>query len=340
MRPTLRPRLINGRSGDPGVYVEVLHQPHSILLDCGDLSPLSPRHRLRIGVVAVSHAHIDHWIGFDQLLRVLVGREKMLQVVGPEGFGARLHHRLQGYTWNLAHRIPADLMFEVTEVVPGETWPRARMRLHRRFAFEPLPSISAGPAALRVGQLELSVTILDHGTPSLGFALQEEAHFNVWRNRLDERGLPAGPWLAGLKQAIAEDRPDSLRIPVFARASEAATAPALPLGALRDLVTVTPGQRLAYMTDFDDSAPNRISAITLARDADVLFIEAPFLAEDSAAASDRRHLTARAAGEIAREAGVRRVEPFHFSPRYAGRENELLAELAAAAGPDCLCPDR
>ena len=47
----------------------------------------------------------------------------------------RLHHRLQGYTWNLVGRIPADLAFEVTEVVAGETWPRARMRLHQAFAF-------------------------------------------------------------------------------------------------------------------------------------------------------------------------------------------------------------
>jgi ribonuclease Z len=37
-----------------------------------------------------------------------------------------------------------------------------------------------------------------------------------------------------------------------------------------------------------------------------------------------------AAGEIARQANVRRVEPFHFSPRYAGDEVRMLAEVMTA----------
>jgi ribonuclease Z len=44
----------------------------------------------------------------------------------------------------------------------------------------------------------------------------------------------------------------------------------------------------------------------------------------------RAHLTPAAAGQLAREAGVRRVEPFHFSPRYTGGEERLLREVMAA----------
>jgi ribonuclease Z len=161
-------------------------------------------------------------------------------------------------------------------------------------------------------------------------------HLNVWRTKLEERRLPAGPWLAALKGAVAGNLPDDHPIPVFARPSEARGAPVLSLGALRDLVEVTPGQRLAYLTDFADTPGNRAAAVSLARGADILFIEAPFAAEDAAIAADRRHLTTRAAGEIARDAGARRVEPFHFSPRYQGQEDRLLAEVAAAAGRDTL----
>ena len=334
MRPTLHPRLLNGRTGDPGVYLEALHLPEAILLDCGDLSALSPRHLLRVGALAVSHAHMDHWAGFDRLLRLLIGREKRLPVLGPAGFAERLFHRLQAYTWNLADRIPADLAFEVTEVATGPAgWPRTRFRLHGGFRPEALPPSQAGPdgAVLRLGPLLLRAAALDHGTPSLGFAVEEAMHLNVWRIKLEERGLPVGPWLGALKAAVAGNRPDDLPIPVFAKASEARTAPALPLGALRDLVEVTPGQRLAYLTDFADTPENRAVAVALARGADILFIEAPFAAEDAAVAADRRHLTTRAAGEIAREAGARCVEPFHFSPRYQGQEARLLAEVAAAA---------
>jgi ribonuclease Z len=159
-------------------------------------------------------------------------------------------------------------------------------------------------------------------------------HFNLWRTRLEERGLPIGPWLAILKAAVAEGLPDDHPVPVYARAAEVQHAPLLPLGTLRDLVEVTPGQRMAYLTDFADTPANRAIAIALARGADILFIEAVFAAADAATALDRRHLTTRAAGEIAREAGARRIEPFHFSPRYLGQEAQLLAEVAAAAGRD------
>jgi ribonuclease Z len=340
MRPTLHPRLLNGRDGDPGVYLEALHLPDAVLLDCGDLSALSPRHLLRVGALAVSHAHMDHWAGFDRLLRLLIGREKRLPVVGPEGFAERLFHRLQAYTWNLADRMPADLVFEVTEVAAGTAaWPRARFRLHGRFQPEALPPSPAeldDGTVLRLGPLRLRAAVLDHGTPSLGFAVEERMHLNIWRTRLEERGLPTGPWLAGLKAAVAEGRPDDHPVPVFARASETHGAPVLPLGALRDLVEVTPGQRLAYLTDFADTPENRAAAVSLARGADILFIEAPFAAADADIAADRRHLTTRAAGEIAREAGARRVEPFHFSPRYQGQADRLLAEVAAATGREVL----
>lgn len=137
---------------------------------------------------------------------------------------------------------------------------------------------------------------------------------------------------------MAEGRPDYHSIPVYARASEAQNAPVLPLGALRDLISVTPGQRLAYLTDFADTPANRTAAVALACGADILLIEALFAAADAALALDRRHLTTRAAGEIAHEVSVRRIEPFPFSPRYLGQEAGLLAEVAAAAGRDTLSP--
>ena len=54
--------------------------------------------------------------------------------------------------------------------------------------------------------------------------------------------------------------------------------------------------------------------------------------EDAALAEERSHLTARQAGELARQAGARKLAPFHFSPRYTGREEELLAEAEQAFG--------
>ena len=65
-------------------------------------------------------------------------------------------------------------------------------------------------------------------------------------------------------------------------------------------------------------------------DAHLVFLEASFAADEPGRAWERAHLTTRAAGEIARAAGARRIEPFHFSPRYEGEEERLMSEVRQA----------
>ncbi len=329
MRPLFHPSLVNGRYGDPAVYVEALFERSALLFDLGEIGALSPRKIHRIDQVFVSHAHLDHLVGFDRLLRLLVGRERTVQLFGPPGYAGRIHHKLQGYEWNLSGLYRCDLAFVVGEVVASNRMQHTRFRLKNAFAPEHL-----GPRPLHNGVVcsapnyRVSFALLEHHMPCLGFALQETTHVNVWKPRLVERGLAVGPWLKELKRAFVENRSDDSPIPVDGPAAPADHI--LPLGELRDLLTVETGQKIAYVTDVADSAANRAAIISLARDADVLFIESAFAAGDSGLAAERAHLTTRAAGEIAQQAGVRRIEPFHFSARYLGQEHRLLGEVAAA----------
>jgi ribonuclease Z len=329
MRPLLHPTLLNGQSGDPAVYVETLFERRAILFDLGDISVLPPRKIHRLDQVFVSHTHIDHFVGFDQLLRVLVGREKMLRLYGPQGFIGHVHHKLQGYRWNLVDRYLCDLVFAVTEIDSSLATRTVRFRLKNRFEQE---EVGEGRSIDGVIHSEpgfwVSTALLEHRTPCLAFAIEEDIHVNVWKNRLAELRLPVGPWLRELKRAVIENRPDDYPICIGSRA--AGHDLQMPLGALRGVLTVTPGQKIAYVTDAADTAANREAIIKLARGADLLFIEAAFAQADSALAAERAHLTTAAAGRIARAAGVRRIEPFHFSPRYAGQEQRLLAEVMAA----------
>jgi len=329
MRPLFHPQLVNGRFGDPSLYVEALFERSALLFDLGEISALAPRKIHRIDRIFVSHAHLDHLVGFDRLLRLLVGREKTVQLFGPPGFAERIHHKLQGYEWNLAELSRCDVVFVVGEIVAPSLMRRTRFRLKNAFAPEDLE-----PQRLRNGIIcsatnyRVSVAILDHHMPCLGFALQETTHVNVWKPRLIERGLTVGPWLKALKRAFVEERSDDSPIKVEGPAAPAGHV--LPLGELRDLLTVATGQKLAYVTDVADTPDNRAAITELACGADILFIEAAFASDDCALAAVRAHLTTRAAGEIARAAGVRRVEPFHFSARYSGQEQRMLAEVAAA----------
>ena len=323
MRPNLHPRLVNGRFGDPGLFVEMLHRKGAMLFDLGDLSPLSARDLLRVDHVFVTHTHMDHFVGFDALLRVHVGREKTIRMVGPAGFAERVGHKLLAYEWDLVDRYEADLVFEVAELDEGGRTRAARFRFKRGFAREDLPDGEAAGGVVAQGDgFAVRAAVLEHQGPCLGFAVAEPMHVNVWKNRLDARGLAPGQWLQALKQAVLDGREDAWPIEVPGGAE--------PLGALRDLVSVSAGQKVAYVTDVADTPGNRAAIAALAQGADTLYLESRFAAADEAQALERAHLTTRAAGEIARAAGVGRLEPFHFSPRYEGEEERMLAEVQAA----------
>ena len=97
MRPLLHPALVNGRTGDPALYIETLFERRALQFDLGDIAALSPRKVQRLDHIFVSHTHIDHFIGFDRLLRLLVGREKTVSLYGPDGFIDQVAHKLAGY---------------------------------------------------------------------------------------------------------------------------------------------------------------------------------------------------------------------------------------------------
>jgi ribonuclease Z len=327
MRPLLHPSLVNGRTGDPALHIEILFERRAVLFDLGDLANLPARKLQRVEHVFVSHAHIDHFIGFDRLLRVFVGREKTLKLYGPAGFIQHVHHKLQAYRWNLVDRYLNDLVLEVTEVTSSLEAHKVRFRLKKAFILEDLGSAQFAGGVLCVEPtFHVGTTILEHRTPCLAFAIEEPAHVNIWKNRLEELRLPVGPWLRELKRAVLEKRSDEKLIEVGA----SPTSHEMPLGVLRGVVTVTPGQKIAYVTDSADTPANRAAIVALAHNADLLFIEAAFAKADAQLAADRAHLTTNAAGNLARAAGVRRVEPFHFSPRYSGQDERLVEEVMAS----------
>jgi ribonuclease Z len=318
---------VNGPFGDPGLFVGLRWQGRAVQFDLGRLGRMDPGDVLKLSHVFVSHAHMDHFMGFDHLLRLFLPRDAVLHVHGPADFLARLEARLAGYTWNLTEDYPLVIVgHEVrAEVVVSATFRAATgFRLEQR-SERPFEGVVLDEPALVV-----SAAILDHKIPCLAFALAEKSHLNIDTSVLERRNLQPGRWIDAMKRAIRANAPDDRPIAALVRDNGTVGEQQIPLGSLRELVIESRGQKIGYVVDTLYSPPNQRKIVELVRDADLFYCESPFLEEDVDQAAKRYHLTARQAGLLGREACVRRLEVFHFSPRYEGRADEIYAEARAA----------
>jgi ribonuclease Z len=318
---------VNGPFGDPGLFIGLRWQGRAVQFDLGRLGRTDPGELLKITHVFVSHAHMDHFMGFDHILRLFLPRDAELHVYGPEGFLDRVAARLAGYTWNLTEDYPLVIVGHearpdvvVSSVFRASTGFRREDRSER-----PFDGVLLDEPALVV-----SAAILDHKIPCLAFALSEKSHLNVDTSVLENMKLAPGRWIDGMKHAIRVGSSDAHAVAALVREDGVVREQTFPLGELRDLVIESRGQKIGYVVDTLYSAANQRKIVELVRGADLFYCESPFLEADLDQATKRYHLTARQAGLLGREAGVRRLEVFHFSPRYEGRADEIYAEARAA----------
>jgi ribonuclease Z len=356
-------RLTNQAFGDPGLFVDLREAHRALLFDIGDIATLPPRKLMRLSHVFVTHAHMDHFSGFDALLRVVLGRKDRVVLHGGPGFVGQVEHKLRAYTWNVVQRYEMPLVIEAREASPGNGQgvpgaqrcarfdsrsgfaredgdPVDRERGLReappRAAHDDAPRDAACDAALPdvvhdEALLRVRARFVDHGTPCLAYALEEKARVRLARDRLAALGFGVGAWLRTLKDAVLAGAPAHTPIDVRWRDRDGDHVRTRSLGELAHLVLdVLPGQRVGYVTDLRYTEANVAALAALLHRVDVLYIECVFLEADAAHGARKHHLTARQAGEIAGRIGAKAVVPFHFSPRYEGRESQLEAELRTA----------
>src|SRR5262245_19696145 len=118
MTTTFRPRLLNGQTADPAQLLNLRWQRRAPLIDPARLDRTPRAVLLPIEAVFVSHTHMDHFMGFDQLLRLFLARDSTLRLYGPGGLADCVAGKLAGYTWNLTDEYAFAL--EVTEIDGGQ----------------------------------------------------------------------------------------------------------------------------------------------------------------------------------------------------------------------------
>jgi ribonuclease Z len=327
MRSVYSPRLLNGPFGDPAFYVRLAHRSEALLFDCGELRRLPTREALKISTVFISHAHIDHMVGFDTLLRSFLYHDRTLLVYGPAGIADQIRGRLSGYTWNLTDGYPLVLIVREWDNGPGR-----EVTFRAANAFLPEGEQlwdGAGDLLLASDYLQVRALALDHGgIVSLAFALQEPLHVAIHKDALERYGYRQGVWLVGFKDLLRSGAAADtlLDVPLVDGGKIV-----LGLGELQAQIAHTErGMKIVYVTDVAPTTANQEMIAVFARDAHLLAIEAVFPHAEFPRALERNHLTAQIAGELGRRAGAARLLTFHHSPRYQDQPELLTAEAMAA----------
>lgn len=335
MKPSFHPRLVNGPLEDPALFIPFLFENRALLFDMGDLHQLPAKEMLKLTHGFVTHTHMDHFVGFDSLLRTFLGRQKEFQLFGPADFLQNIEGKLASYTWNLVENYSYGFSLRATEAHPTHTISRL---YECKKGFRPDEAPVEAPfngTLLEEPAFSVQAIILDHKVPCLGLNLEERFHINIIKESLKRLGLPVGPWLRHFKEALYREQAPGDDFHIVWQDAEKEHRLTFRLGELADRIAhISAGQKITYIVDVLYSRETARRIIDFARNADHLFIEAAFLDREIDIARRKYHLTAKQAGTLAKEAGAKQFTVFHFSPRYAEEAHLLQAEADRAFAGD------
>lgn len=323
MTPTFHARPINNIFEDPCVYIKILREKRALLLDLGFIGRLELGNILKITDVFVTHTHMDHFMGFDTLLRSLLRRESPLRIYGPENIISCVEGKLKGYTWNLIKEYPITL--EV-HAINSDFIECVRFSASNEFRKEHILEKKFNGVIVDEPFLRVKGLLLTHQIPVMAYSIEEDIHININKVALFEKGLPVGPWLSEFKKAIREKKRVEEKGQVFEEKIFNFDDKTYTLSELTDIATITKGQKISYVMDISPTDENIEKIIRFVANSNILFCEAYFLEKDKERAFQRHHLTAAIAGRIAKEANVENLHIMHFSPKYRHNVEELYKE--------------
>ena len=317
--------------GDPGqdnallVVVDNGQAVSRLLFDCGEacLNTVPFTEVRTIDHLCFSHLHLDHIAGFDSFFRCTYDRtDRPNHIWGPHRTAEILHHRFQGFLWNLVG--DRQVAWHVHDLHPdrAESW---RFELAEGFASRhPEENVALAGPGYTVDSL-----LMDHRTPSVAYIVRETPRLNVDSARLAALGLRPGPWLQRVRGSLADGEEGIVVEGTVRRVRELQEA----------LLVVTPGDSVAYLTDFllDEAARERLTPAL--KGVGTVVCESQYRHADFDLARKNYHMTATQVAALAARAEVGRLVLFHLSDRYRPDEwSELLAE-AQTVFPNTAFPE-
>lgn len=322
----LEPFLVNQEFQDPVLMIPIPQRSDSVIFDLGYCFRLKVKDIQRISRIFISHTHIDHFAGFDHLLRMSVDLDKTIQVYGPPGIIRNVGGKLAGYTWNLKENI--HLSFSVFEVHPDRI-------LNAIFPGSDGFEMAAPPAEAPRQEgdpictdrdFQVRAVFLEHKMPVLGYRIDGSHSLNIRPEALKELGLSPGKWVGEFKALVERDETLNGAFSVDGKEFSAGEL-------ARKIITKTPGTSIGYVVDTIFNKATARSLKGFLQGVQMLFCECSYLTPERDLARLNHHLTARQAATIALESGVGELYPFHFSRRYEGEYHKLYKEARAVFPP-------
>ena len=295
-----------GRDNATLVQIDSGQAVERLLFDCGDgcLSELSFAEIQAIDHLFFSHLHMDHVGGFDTFFRCTFNRvNKPNQIWGPPETARILQHRFQSFLWNLHEQMSAS--WRVANVHPQNIH-TSRFELGEAFANSHDEGVRPYDRFIWDGDYyTVEAVTMDHRTPTLAYIVREKPRRNIDMNRLASLGLRPGPWLKQIKESLA-DSGNIVLAGVTHSVEKLRTA----------LVIETPGESLAYLTDFllNEPAINRL-AVSL-DGCQTIICEGQYRHSDLELARKNFHMTTVLSATLAQRARVGDLVLFHLSDRY------------------------
>ena len=334
----LEPTFFAGLFDDPLLLVRVRPTGRALLFDCGKMHHLAKRVYTSIDAIFISHAHMDHFMGMDSVIRHSHASPRTVDVFGPPGLSGRMAHKFACYDWNLADTFWGN--FRVGEVSEG--------RVVSTLYCGP-EAFAARPEGERTGAiysndfLTVNATLCEHRIGVLAFRVDEGAAFVLDETRMAELGVLRGEWLKELEKLFHTGtmRGSAIEFPVQnGRVIEERREP--DAAALyRRIMRVEQPASIGYVTDVGFSPENLEKLVALLEGVSLLVCECAFLASEEKKARLSRHLCTRDFNVLLERLRPRYVLPMHFSKTYQGGSAPLYQEIEPPAGVTVLkIPDR
>ncbi len=317
MKSNYSVRQLNSSFSDPVFFIRNVYMKKAVMFDLGKLGKIGNHELHDISCVFVSHTHMDHFSGFDRLLRSVLITDMKIRIYGPKNIIKNVEGKLNSYTWNLVDGYGLEI-----EVIELDNTDKKKSVFKAKSGFDREDLEYADTDLEMDDGFKIKYEIFDHGIPSIGYRLVEPRIINIQKEKLVELGFKEGIWLKELKNKILNNEDGSITV------NTVDGEKVMDINELAKEICVDKQQEdITYITDIAPHDDNIEKAIQLADRSYLLIIESVFMDVDFCHASEKNHLTITIAKDIFNRSKSAFIRFIHFAPRYEKEKETFFEEL-------------